>query len=93
MGVLPPSLALLAGLSPHVVAVADMTSPGESAWFLRRADSRGSRVRGGGPGILSLQFPFLHNVMLRRCLAGFGHGKTTRRLSAAARTEPQAALV
>lgn len=51
---LPPALALLAGVSPHVVAVADVSSPGGSAGFLARASSRSSRVSGGGPGTLSL---------------------------------------
>lgn len=50
---LPPTLALLAGVSPHLVAVADVSSPGGSAYFPARARRLWRRV-GGGPGTLSL---------------------------------------
>lgn len=52
--VLPPSLAPLARLSPHVVAVADVSSPGGGAGFAGRASSGGRGVGAGGPGTLPL---------------------------------------
>lgn len=65
---IPPILALLAGVSPRVVAVANEPSPGGSAVLPARATSRSRRV-GGGPGTLSLQLTLLHNFMLRCCPA------------------------
>lgn len=53
-GLLPPALALLAGVGPHVVAVALVPSPGGSALFLARAGGRGRRARGRGLRYLSL---------------------------------------
>lgn len=53
-GLLPPALALLAGVGPHVVAVALVPSPGGSARFLAGAGGRSRRARGGGPRYLSL---------------------------------------
>lgn len=50
---LPPALALLAGVRSHVMAVADMSSHGGSAGFPARPTSR-SRCVGGVPGTLSL---------------------------------------
>lgn len=61
---MPSALALLAGVSPRVVAVADVPSPGGGVGFPAGAAGRSRRV-GGGPGTLSLQLPLLHNFMLR----------------------------
>lgn len=53
-GLLPPALALLAGVGPHVVAVALVPSPGGRARFLAGAGGRSCHARGGGPRYLSL---------------------------------------
>lgn len=48
----PPALALLAGVSAHVVAVAGVSSPGRSAVFTAGAAARCRRIS-GRPGTLS----------------------------------------